>query len=76
MSALNITDCTMSGPQTALERKYIEQYLLSQGYCLADMRSLPEEEAKRIMIGACKYASYKLAEVESRARFRQRIHMK
>jgi hypothetical protein len=72
----NNPDPMVNGPQKALENKLIDQYLHSQGYCLADVKSLPEEEAKQIMIAACRYASNKLAEVESRARFRQKIHMK
>jgi len=62
------------GPQSALERKYIEEYLALKGYQWRDLLKLPEEEAKNLMIGACRYTSAKLAEVESRASFRRKIH--
>lgn len=61
-------------PQSALERKYIEEYLTMKGYQWRDLVNLPEEEAKNLMIGACRYTSSKLAEMESRASFRQKIH--
>lgn len=62
------------GPQSALERKYIEEYLQSQGASLKDLGDLPEEEQQHLMREASKYASLKLAEVESRAKFREDIH--
>ena len=73
MSTIAITNWVPSGPQSSLEKKYIDQFLLNQGYRLANLHQLPEEEAKRLMIKACTYASLKLAEVESREKFRQKI---
>ena len=61
------------GLQTTLERKYIREYLSGKGYQLKDLEELPREESKRIMREACAYASLKLAEVESRAKFKQKI---
>lgn len=61
------------GPQSILERRFIEEYLRDKGYRLEELKKLPEEEAKQLMSEACKYASLKLAEVESRAQFRERI---
>lgn len=75
MSKMTAANCTTSGPQSALETKYIEEYLLDHGYHWSDLHDLSESEAKRLMTEACTYASFKLAEVESRAQFRQRIHM-
>jgi hypothetical protein len=68
-----IDKCCEEGPQSSLERHLIEEYLDSKGYHLADLRSLPKQEAKRLMEEACRYASLKLAEVESRAHFRSQI---
>ena len=65
--------CYTEGPQTILEHHFIETYLLSRGYRLADLETLPEETAKRLMKEACTFASLKLAEVESRARFQEKI---
>jgi hypothetical protein len=38
-----------------------------------DLCNLPEEEVKALMIEACKCASLKLAQVESKAHFRETI---
>jgi hypothetical protein len=62
------------GPQSALERKYIEEYLQSQGSSLESLGNLPKDEQQHLMREASKYASLKLAEVESRAKFRDDIH--
>lgn len=63
------------GPQSALEKKLIEEFLEEKGYKLHDLHDLPVEEARRLMEEASRYASLKLAEVESRARFRREIHV-
>lgn len=61
------------GPQSALERQYIEEFLNEKGYSLKSLRDLPEQERHELLRAACTYASLKLAEVESRSRFRQEI---
>jgi hypothetical protein len=61
------------GPESALERKLIREFLREKGYSMQDLRKLPREEAKRLMREACQYAALKLAEVESKARFRREI---
>jgi hypothetical protein len=66
--------CSDEGPQSALERKLIDEYLTEKGYHLSDLQALPEREARRLMREACRYASLKLAEVESRAQLRKEIH--
>jgi len=72
--ASDLDKCTEDGPQSALERKLIEEYLSEKGYHLSDLQALPEREARRLMREACNYASLKLAEVESRAQLRKEIH--
>lgn len=62
------------GVKDTLEKKYIEEYLLSKGFRRKDLRELPEEEARQLMIEASTYASLKLADIESRSRFRKTIH--
>ena len=62
-----------SGPQSALERELIRQYLQDKGYRREDLRNLPREEAKRLMKEACQYASLKLTEIEAKAGFRRKI---
>jgi len=61
------------GPQSALERQYIEEFLHEKGHSLQSLRDLPEHERPELLRAACTYASLKLAEVESRSRFRQEI---
>jgi hypothetical protein len=67
------TDCFKDGPQSGLERVLLEEFLRGKGYRLSDLDRLPEEEAKALMIEACRYASLKLAQLESTARFREEI---
>lgn len=61
------------GPQSALERRFIKEYLHNKGYQLEDLKNLPSKESKQLMTDACRYASLKLAEVESKAKFRKEI---
>lgn len=61
------------GPQSAMERTLLEEYLQSKGYSFKDLCNLPEEKAKILMIEACKYASLKLAQMESTAHVRESI---
>jgi hypothetical protein len=68
-----IAECLKEGPQSKLEKTLLEEYLRKQGYSLADLKTLPEEKAKALMVEACKYASLKLAQVESKAGFREKI---
>ena len=74
MAAPQVSHQGAEGPQSALERKYIEEYLKNQGASLKNLGKLPKEEQQHLMREASKYASLKLAEVESRAKFREDIH--
>ena len=74
--ASDVDRCASQGPQSALEKKFIEEYLAGKEQSLESVHKLPEADAQRLMREACTYASLKLAEVESRARFRQEIHLK
>jgi hypothetical protein len=69
---LNLLHLTSS--QTLLEKMYIEEYLQSKGFTLHDLEGLSPAKAKQLMVEACKYSSAKLAEIESRAKFREKIH--
>ncbi len=61
------------GPQSALERTLINEYLQRKGYKSDDLHLLPKDEARQLLSEASSYASLKLAEVESRAQFRKDI---
>lgn len=59
--------------QTYLERKLIAEYLADRGFELGKLEKLPEAQAKQLMKEACRYADLKLAEIESRSKFRKKI---
>lgn len=68
-------DFIFEGPESVLERMLIESYLKEKGFAsIKELGKLPKEEAKKLMMEACKYASLKLAEVESTDRFQKDIH--
>ena len=73
LSARNLDELITHGSQSILERRYIIEFLYEKGYQLADLKSFPFYEGKRLMIEACRYASLNLAEVEARAQFRDEI---
>ena len=62
------------GLKATLEKKYIEEYLQSKGYGQKDLQNLPRGEAKRLMTEASTYASLKLADIEARSHFKDKIH--
>ncbi|NOH03444.1 MAG: hypothetical protein HND47_16535 [Chloroflexi bacterium] len=64
------------GPQAPLEAMFLDEFLQSKGFSsIKDLYKLPEDEAKKLLMEACRYASLKLAEIESRARFKKEIHI-
>jgi hypothetical protein len=67
-------DYPREGLKATLEKKYIEEYLHSRGYRRKDLKKLAKEVAKQLMIEASTYASLKLVDIESRARFQKMIH--
>ena len=69
----NVDELLPKGPQSALERRFIKEFLQEKGYQLEDLKKLPIEESKQLMTEACRYASLKLAEVESKAQFKKEI---
>ena len=68
------TTSTRKLPQSELEWQLITDYLKRKGYSRQDLKKLPEEDAHQLMVEACRHASLKLAEIEARAQFRQKIH--
>lgn len=70
-----LSETNPGGPQSALEHKFIEEYLERRGYSFTTVSALPANEARALMKEACSYASLKLAEIESRAHMRASIHI-
>ena len=63
------------GPESALERMLIENYLREKGVAsIRELSKLPKDKAKKLMQEACQYASLKLAEIESVDRLQRDIH--
>jgi hypothetical protein len=62
------------GLKASLEQYYFKVYLQSKGLTVENLKSLPDDEARKIRRDAFLYASAKLAEEETRARFVQDIH--
>lgn len=73
----NAEECLISlleGTLTELERMYLKEYLEGKHYQFKDLPKLPAEQARQLMVEACVYASGKLAEIQARAKFIDRIH--
>jgi hypothetical protein len=68
-------ECMSEGPQSALEKKLVEDYLQSKGYSREDLQKLPEGLVNQLMKEASMYASLKLAEVQAKSQFREEIHL-
>lgn len=60
-------------PHTTLERTLIAEYLLSKGYLMSELENLPLDVAKSLMNEACRFAALRLAEIEARGIFHQKI---
>jgi hypothetical protein len=60
--------------KSALEKMYIEEYLQGRGLTLNDLQAKDPVEVKQLMVQACNFSSHKLAELESKAKFREKIH--
>ncbi|HRQ23839.1 MAG TPA: hypothetical protein PLF42_10475 [Anaerolineales bacterium] len=59
----------MEDRNAMLERALIEEYLNDKGYTHEDLKKLPAEVVEKLMKEASQYASLKMEEVASRARF-------
>lgn len=68
-----VEDCEQGMTQSVMERMLLEEFLRTKGYRLADLNTLPANEAKALMKAACQYASLKMAQVESTVHFRDKI---
>ena len=60
-------------PHSDLEVQLIRAFLKERGYTRKDLLNLPEEKMRQIMGQAYRHAALKLAEIESRAQFKQKI---
>ena len=56
-----------------LEKGLINEYLKNKGYSRESLKKLPEDKARRLMTEASIYSSGKLAEIETKARHKQKL---
>jgi hypothetical protein len=61
-------------PLAQLERAFIDEFLRMRGYDVDTLRQLPDDKATALLKQATMYASCRLTEVESRARFVDDLH--
>jgi hypothetical protein len=73
LTELEYTRTVVEGPQSVMEKMLLEEFLRGKGYQLKDLHTLPDEQARALMTEASKYASLKMAQVESSAHFREKI---
>jgi hypothetical protein len=59
---------------SALEKQLIHSYLLERGYQRKDISKMPTHRSRELLAAASRYASLKLAEIESRSKFLDKIH--
>jgi hypothetical protein len=52
-----------------LERHLISAYLAGAGFDLEELEARPDEDARRRLAEAARYASARLSEIEARARY-------
>lgn len=60
-------------PRALLEKGLVDEYLKNKGYDRESLKKLPKDEARRLMTEASIYASGKLAEIETKARYKQTL---
>ncbi len=61
-------------PLAELERQLIRAYLADAGHDLPALLARDDEEARRLLVEASRYASVKLSEVEARSHFVRALH--
>ena len=69
----NVSPAPKDDIHALLEKGLIDEYLKNKGYDRASLKKLPADEAHRIMAEASIYASGKLAEIETKARYKENL---
>lgn len=65
---------TLHDPLAELERHLISAYLAGAGHDLDALLARTDEDAKRLLAQASRYASAKMSEVESRSHYLHKLH--
>lgn len=69
-----IAELAQNDPHAPMERTLISEYLQMRGHTLASLRDLPPATAEALLKDASLYASGRLTEIESRARYVKELH--
>lgn len=69
-----LPDAPAHDPHADMEQAFIREFLRDRGLLPEDLKTLPEAEARELMVEASKYASARLCEMEARAHFVEEIH--
>jgi hypothetical protein len=70
----NDNPSSIEDPHVALERKFIDAFLESAGHTRRSAGELETRDFSTLLRAASEYASLRLAEIESRARYTDEIH--
>jgi hypothetical protein len=61
-------------PLAELERQLIKDYVAGEGHDLGTLLARNDEDARRLLAEASRYASVKLSEVEARSHYVRLLH--
>ena len=64
----------LQDPLAELERHLIGAYIAGAGHDLDDLRASTDEDARRLLAEASRYASAKLSEIEARSHYLHKLH--
>lgn len=64
----------LADPLGEIERQLISAYLAGAGQDLRALLARHDEDARRLLAEASRYASAKLSEIEARSRYLHRLH--
>lgn len=64
----------LQDPLAELERHLISAYIAGAGHDLDDLRARTDEDARRLLAEASRYASAKLSEIEARSHYLHKLH--
>jgi hypothetical protein len=61
-------------PLAELEHQLISAYVAGAGHDLHELRARTDEDARRLLAEASRYASTKLCEIEARSHYLHQLH--
>ena len=74
MATYDLDTLQLEEPLAALERELISAYIAGAGHDLHALQARDDEEARRLLAEASRYASVKLTEVEARSQYLRALH--